>query len=318
VHGSRLDRFHALRPFGDTNRDSDHPVKVQHLLRYAIGKRFDQLNRVALNDLFNDPVNASIVDRVLHPVASPWPDQVCIHLDIHLEVLGLLTLGWSHAMTPAEHHAVKDNPVHNAIVALHEPGHSAARTGQIDCKDEWNGAGLCRLMPANLTVRPGTDEDLAQLNELYNQYVKDTHFTFDLEPLTIVARREWFSHYGAAGRHRLLVAVLDQAVIGYATSSRFRPKAAYDTSVETSIYLAGESVGKGVGSRLYSELFKLLEHEDVHRAYAGISLPNPASIALHERFGFKRVALFTEQGRKFGRYWDVAWFEKPIGRVPTD
>jgi phosphinothricin acetyltransferase len=58
---------------------------------------------------------------------------------------------------------------------------------------------------------------------------------------------------------------------------------------------------------------KVLEGEDVHRAYAGIALPNPASIALHERFGFKRVAHFTEQGRKFGRYWDVAWYEKPLG-----
>jgi phosphinothricin acetyltransferase len=56
-----------------------------------------------------------------------------------------------------------------------------------------------------------------------------------------------------------------------------------------------------------------LEDEDVHRAYAGIALPNPASIALHERFGFKRVAHFTEQGRKFGRYWDVDWYEKPLG-----
>jgi phosphinothricin acetyltransferase len=169
-------------------------------------------------------------------------------------------------------------------------------------------------MHAKLTVRPGTDEDLAELNELYNQYVKDTHFTFDLEPLTIEARREWFTHYATTGRHRLLVAVSDHAVIGYATSSRFRPKAAYDTSVETSVYIAAGSVGKGVGSSLYRELFKALEHEDVHRAYAGISLPNPASIALHELFGFKRVAHFTEQGRKFGRYWDVAWFEKPIGR----
>jgi phosphinothricin acetyltransferase len=65
-------------------------------------------------------------------------------------------------------------------------------------------------------------------------------------------------------------------------------------------------------------LFKFLEGEDVHRAYAGIALPNPASIGLHERFGFKRVAHFTEQGRKFGRYWDVAWYEKPIGGEPPD
>jgi phosphinothricin acetyltransferase len=63
---------------------------------------------------------------------------------------------------------------------------------------------------------------------------------------------------------------------------------------------------------LYSRLFEELDGEDVHRAYGGVTIPNPASIALHERFGFERVAYFTEQGRKFGRYWDVALYEKPI------
>jgi phosphinothricin acetyltransferase len=162
-------------------------------------------------------------------------------------------------------------------------------------------------------VRPATASDLSAINDIYNQYILEAHYTFDLEPWTMDARREWFTHYGTTGRHRLLVAVAEGEVIGYATSSRYRPKAAYDVTVETSIYLAPESVGRGAGTRLYKELFKTLEGEDVHRANAGVTLPNPASVALHERFGFKRIALFTEQGRKFGRYWDVAWFEKPLG-----
>jgi phosphinothricin acetyltransferase len=162
-------------------------------------------------------------------------------------------------------------------------------------------------------VRPAAEHDLEPLNDLYNQYVKDTHFTFDLEPMTMEARRAWFTHYSPTGRHRLLVAVVGDTVVGYASSGRWRTKAAYDTSVETSVYLVPDAVGRGAGSMLYEALFKSLETEDVHRAYAGISLPNPASIALHERFGFKRVAHFTEQGRKFDRYWDVAWFEKPLG-----
>jgi phosphinothricin acetyltransferase len=83
--------------------------------------------------------------------------------------------------------------------------------------------------------------------------------------------------------------------------------------VETSVYLAPDAVGRGAGTRLYEKLFKALEGEDVHRAYAGIALPNPASVGLHERFGFKRAGHFTEQGRKFGRYWDVAWYEKALG-----
>jgi phosphinothricin acetyltransferase len=168
---------------------------------------------------------------------------------------------------------------------------------------------------ANLKVevRPATASDLSAINDIYNQYILEAHYTFDLEPWTIGARREWFTHYGTTGRHRLLVAVAEDEVIGYTTSSRYRPKAAYDVTVETSIYLAPESVGRGAGTRLYKELFKILEGEDVHRANAGVTLPNPASVALHERFGFKRIALFTEQGRKFDRYWDVAWFEKPLG-----
>jgi phosphinothricin acetyltransferase len=162
-------------------------------------------------------------------------------------------------------------------------------------------------------VRPATEQDLDAINTIYNHYVGVAHYTFDLEPMGSEARREWFTHYGDTGRHRLLVALSDARVIGYASSSKFRDKRAYETSVETSVYIAPVAIGRGVGSRLYEELFRSLEGEDVHRAYAGIALPNPASIALHVRFGFKQVARFTEQGRKFGRYWDVAWFEKAVG-----
>ena len=169
------------------------------------------------------------------------------------------------------------------------------------------------MIHARVHVRPGSEDDLAPVNDIYNHYVAESHVTFDDEPLSGEARREWFTHYGAAGAHRFFVALDGQQLIGYATSSRFRPKPGYSTSVETSVYLAPEAIGKGAGARLYSALFESLEGEDLHRAYAGIALPNPASIALHEKFGFKRVALFTEQGRKFGRYWDVAWYEKPLG-----
>ena len=162
-------------------------------------------------------------------------------------------------------------------------------------------------------VRPAQDNDLEAINDMYNHYVAGTHVTFDDEPMTVAMRREWFTHYAKRGRHRLFVAIDGGQLVGYASSSRYRPKPGYLTSVETSIYLAPDAVGKGAGSKLYAELFKSLKGEDLHRAYAGIALPNPASIALHEKFGFKRVALYTEQGRKFGRYWDVAWFERPLG-----
>ena len=169
------------------------------------------------------------------------------------------------------------------------------------------------MINTRIEVRPATAGDLAAVNEIYNQYVVEAHYTFDLEPMSIEARREWFTHYAETGRHRVFVAVSEGRVVGYACSGRFRPKPAYETSVETSVYLTPDAIGRGAGSRLYETLFKALEGEDVHRAYAGIALPNPASIGLHERFGFKRAGHFTEQGRKFDRYWDVAWYEKPLG-----
>jgi phosphinothricin acetyltransferase len=174
------------------------------------------------------------------------------------------------------------------------------------------------VINAKVEVRPATVEDLSAVNDIYNQYVAETHYTFDVEPISPDARMAWFTHYDTSGRYRVVVAVSEGVVIGYASSGSFRPKPAYETSIETSVYLAPELVGRGAGSRLYEGLFKSLEGQDVHRAYAGIALPNPASIGLHERFGFKRVAHFTEQGRKFGRYWDVAWYEKPVGTEPAD
>lgn len=164
----------------------------------------------------------------------------------------------------------------------------------------------------NVAIRPAHVSDLAQLNDLYNHYVRETPVTFDIEPITMEQRQAWFTHYAETGRYRLLVAEAGGRVLGYTTSSPFRPKQAYETSVETTIYLAPDMTGRGLGRRLYGTLFAALAGEDVHRAYAGITMPNAASVALHERLGFRRVAHFTEQGRKFGAYWDVAWFEMPL------
>ncbi len=123
-------------------------------------------------------------------------------------------------------------------------------------------------------------------------------------------REPWFAQFGATGRHRLLVAEDNGVVIGYAGTTRFRPKAAYETTVETTIYCAPEAVGKKVGSRLYATLFEMLEGEDIHRFVAGYALPNAATEALHRRFGFNLVGVFSQNGRKFGKYWDVCWVER--------
>jgi phosphinothricin acetyltransferase len=165
----------------------------------------------------------------------------------------------------------------------------------------------------SVLVRPAVDDDVPALTDLYNHYIEHTHTTFDLEPWTVDQRREWFTHYSDTGRHRLLVAVdPTERILGYATSSQFRNKAAYATSVETTVYCGPDAGGRGVGSALYSTLFDVLADEDVHRAYAGIALPNDASLALHRRFGFTEIGTYREVGRKFGRYWDVLWLERPL------
>jgi len=176
------------------------------------------------------------------------------------------------------------------------------------------GNTLADVIRAGVHVRPAKEDDLSAINDIYNHYVQESHVTFDLEPTTMESRQEWFGHYTNKGPHRLFVAVEDGQVIGFASSSAFKSRPGYATSVETSVDVAPEHSGRGTGARLYEKVFDALKGQDVHRAYAGIALPNPASIALHERFGFKRVALFTEPGRKFDRYWDVAWFEKALGK----
>ena len=159
-------------------------------------------------------------------------------------------------------------------------------------------------------IRAARDSDLARLTEIYNYYVVNTPVTFDVEAYTIERRQAWFQQFGAEGRHRLLVAEDDAGVVGYAGTMKFRPKAAYETTVETTIYCAPEAVGRGIGGDLYKALFEELRDQDIHRFVAGYTLPNPATAALHERFGFKVVGVFSENGRKFGKYWDVCWTER--------
>ena len=98
----------------------------------------------------------------------------------------------------------------------------------------------------------------------------------------------------------------------WATSSSFRTKPAYARSVETTVYCEPATTRQGLGSALYGELLAVLGGEDVHRAYAGVALPNDASVALHERCGFRAAGTFREVGRKFGRWWDVRWYERAL------
>jgi phosphinothricin acetyltransferase len=162
----------------------------------------------------------------------------------------------------------------------------------------------------DMRIRTAERGDLARITEIYNYYIVNTPVTFDVEPYTVERREAWLAQFNAVGRHRLIVAEENGVLMGYAGTTRFRPKAAYETTVETSIYCAPEAVGKGIGKRLYAKLFEMLSGEDIHRFVAGYVLPNAASEALHRRFGFEVVGVFSENGRKFGKYWDVCWAER--------
>jgi phosphinothricin acetyltransferase len=170
-----------------------------------------------------------------------------------------------------------------------------------------------------IEIRAATRDDLTRLTEIYNHYVVETPITFDLKPWAAEDRAGWFEQFATAGRYRLLVADTvgsgGAGVVGYAGTTRFRPKAAYETTVETTIYCAPEAIGKGVGSRLYQALFEAISGEAIHRIVAGYVPPNATSAALHHRFGFKPIGVFSEVGYKFERYWDVCWMERPLAVI---
>ena len=163
-------------------------------------------------------------------------------------------------------------------------------------------------------VRAVADTDLEALTEIYNHYVMNTAITFDVRPFAAEERRPWLADH-SGGRYRLIVAEDDRGVLGYATTSRWRPKPSYDTTVESTVYCRADAVGRGIGRMLYESLFEAISGEDIQQIVAGVALPNAASVALHTRVGFRQVGIFTGVGRKFDRYWDVAWFQRPLQRI---
>lgn len=165
----------------------------------------------------------------------------------------------------------------------------------------------------NVIVRPASLADLPRLTEIHNHYVIHTHVTFDVEPSSPEQRVSWFHDHSDSRRYRLLVAD-DPAsgVLGYACTGRFRTKDAYDTTVEASVACSPDAVGGGLGTLLYTALFEAIADQDINRIVAGIAQPNPASNALHRRFGFRTIGTFSQAGRKFEKYWDVMWMERPL------
>lgn len=161
---------------------------------------------------------------------------------------------------------------------------------------------------SEILIRRAERADLPALRDIYNYYAIHTPVNFDIEPRTLAERQAWFAQFASSGRYQCFVAEEGGHVVAYAGSTRFKEKAAYQTTIEMTIYCAPDRGGKGIGRKLYTRLFDALKGEDIHRAYAGVTLPNEGSVRIHEAFGFRHVGTYAEVGRKFGKYWDVGLY----------
>ncbi len=160
------------------------------------------------------------------------------------------------------------------------------------------------------TVRRATEADLDGITAVYDQHIVDSAVSFDVEPWPRERRLAWWADHQGHPRLVVLVAEVDGQVVGTSYSSWYRPKVAYERSVETSIVLDRAWVGRGLGRRLYGALLDDLAAAGTHRAYAVVTLPNEASVALHHRLGFRDVGVEDECGWKLGRYWSTLTLEK--------
>ena len=156
-------------------------------------------------------------------------------------------------------------------------------------------------------IRSANHDDAESIARIYNYYVEKTIITFEETPVT---RDDIASRMGDTGSaHPWYVCETKGSITGYAYASIWNGRCAYRHSVESTVYIEHNEVGKGLGKKLYQHLLKELEERSIHAVIGGIALPNPASIALHEKLGFEKVAHFKEVGRKFDKWIDVAYWQ---------
>jgi phosphinothricin acetyltransferase len=156
-------------------------------------------------------------------------------------------------------------------------------------------------------VRAAAIKDAPQITDIYNYYILNTTVTFEKTPIGSDDMKERIQN--TMSKYPWLVIEADDAIQGYAYATDWKPRGAYRHSVETTVYLRNGQSGKGYGSLLYHELLKKLKALNVHAVIGGIAQPNEASIALHEKFGFQKVAHFKEVGYKFDQWIDVAYWQ---------
>ena len=158
-------------------------------------------------------------------------------------------------------------------------------------------------------VRPATTADADALARIYNFYVRETIVTFEEQT---VPAEEMAARLLEVQGASLPWLVAEQAgeVVGYAYATKWKGRSGYRFSAEVTVYLDQGRSGRGIGSNLYRHLLPTLQSRGVHAAIGGIALPNDASVALHEKFGFEKAAEFREVGFKFDRWIDVGYWEK--------
>ncbi len=167
-----------------------------------------------------------------------------------------------------------------------------------------------------IRVRSATETDAPALLEIYRPYVERTAISFETELPTT----EQFAGRIAKclSTWDWVVAEDDAACLGYAYGTAHRERAAYRWSVETSVYVREDQHRRGVATRVYDALLERLKTKGYCNAFAGIALPNDASVALHERLGFEMIGAFKRVGWKFGRWHDVAWLQRRLRDAPIE
>lgn len=159
----------------------------------------------------------------------------------------------------------------------------------------------------NTSIRIASASDAASIVAIYNHYIKTTCISFEQEEVSAETMAERISEVNA--KLAWYVAEKNDQIVGYAYATPWRTRSAYRFSVETSVYIAHQHVGQGLGKQLYLVLLDDLRQRNVHTVIGGIAQPNPASVALHEKLGFEKVAHFKEVGYKFDRWIDVAYWQ---------
>ncbi len=165
-------------------------------------------------------------------------------------------------------------------------------------------------MPSSLNIRRATPKDAAAICEIYNWYVFNTVITYEVDAVPVAEMEARINE--RLTRFEWTVAEVDQKIIGYAYFGTFRSRAAYDHTVESSIYLSHDETGHGFGKILYLDLISRCRVMGFREMIGVIALPNDASVALHEKLGFEKIGVFPRSGYKFGKFVDTGFWQRGL------